>query len=112
MWSRFPTDIVALGLAAALLAACGSAPSVPDSGGGASVPAPAPQAPGPSPDSDDATADPSGGAAGAALPPPAVVPERAAAEFSRAVELMRGGQTGEAEIEFQQLAAGYPQLAG
>jgi tetratricopeptide (TPR) repeat protein len=40
------------------------------------------------------------------------VPPRAQADFNRAVGLMRAGQAGEAELEFKQLASGYPQLAG
>jgi tetratricopeptide (TPR) repeat protein len=40
------------------------------------------------------------------------VPKRAAADFERAVNLMRAGNTTDAELEFKQLAAGYPQLAG
>ena len=35
-----------------------------------------------------------------------------AADFDRAVNLMRAGNATEAELEFKQLAAGYPQLAG
>lgn len=105
MWSRFPTEIAALGLVASLLAACGSAPTVTE---------PAPGAPVPAATQDDSveTSETADGAAGAAIPPAIVVPERAAAEFARAVELMRAGNAGEAELEFQQLAAGYPQLAG
>ena len=36
---------------------------------------------------------------------------RAAADFDRAVNLMRAGNATEAELEFKQLAAAYPQLA-
>lgn len=43
------------------------------------------------------------------LPPP---PPRASADFARAVLLARGGKDEEAELEFQQIAAGYPQYAG
>jgi tetratricopeptide (TPR) repeat protein len=50
-------------------------------------------------------------AAGTAAPL-APVPPRAQADFNRAVGLMRAGQSGEAELEFKQLASGYPQLAG
>jgi tetratricopeptide (TPR) repeat protein len=52
------------------------------------------------------------GTAGTAPSPAVEVPQRAASEFARAVELMRAGNSGEAELEFQQLASGYPQLAG
>ena len=103
MWSRFPTEIVALGLAASLLAACGSAPTAPGPGPGAPVPTTTQDEPG-------ETTETAEGAAGSAVLPAIVVPERAASEFARAVELMRAGNAGEAELEFQQLAAGYPQL--
>ncbi|HEY1898967.1 MAG TPA: tetratricopeptide repeat protein [Steroidobacteraceae bacterium] len=43
-----------------------------------------------------------------ALPPP---PPRATADFARAVQLVRAGQDDEAELEFQQIATGYPLYA-
>jgi tetratricopeptide (TPR) repeat protein len=43
--------------------------------------------------------------------PAAEVPARAAADFDSAVNLMRGGNTVEAELEFKQMIAAYPQLA-
>jgi Flp pilus assembly protein TadD len=107
MWSRFPTEIAALSIVAGLLAACGSAPSAPGPAPSASVPASASTR-----DDVDETTETIDGAAGSAGVPSAPVPERAASEFARAVELMRSGNAGEAELEFQQLAAGYPQLAG
>jgi lipoprotein NlpI len=45
----------------------------------------------------------------ASLPPP---PPRASADFTRAVELVRAGKDEDAQLEFQQIAAGYPQYAG
>ena len=45
----------------------------------------------------------------ATLPPP---PPRASADFARALELVRAGKDEEAELEFQQVATGYPQYAG
>jgi tetratricopeptide (TPR) repeat protein len=69
----------------------------------------------PLPDSPTAATPP---ASGTALPPgtpgavPVEVPRRAAADFDRAVNLMRSGNAGEAELEFKQIASGYPQLAG
>ncbi len=104
MWSRFPTELVALGLAAGLLAACGSAPTTP-------APAPGTPASTSAPTEAVETTESVQGA-GSAVPSAVDVPERAASQFARAVELMRGGNAGEAELEFQQLAAGYPQLAG
>jgi Flp pilus assembly protein TadD len=106
MWSRFRTELLALA-GAACLVACGSAPSVPDASSAETRPdARAPDAP-------------AGASTGEAVPagagstaPPVEVPARAAAEFARAVELMRAGNAGEAALEFEQLAAGYPQLAG
>jgi Flp pilus assembly protein TadD len=62
------------------------ATAAPDPGAAASAPAPLP-----------------------AVPPP---PPRATADFGRAVELVRTGKDEEAELEFQQIATGYPQYAG
>jgi Flp pilus assembly protein TadD len=42
-------------------------------------------------------------------PPP---PPRATADFGRAVELVRAGKDEAAELEFQQIASGYPQYSG
>jgi tetratricopeptide (TPR) repeat protein len=113
MWSRFPTEIATLALAVSLAAACSSAPTAPDSRSGTPAPTASPPAASTSGEDDSIdTIDDAQGAAGSALPPTVVVPERAASEFARAVELMRAGNSGEAELEFQQLAAGYPQLAG
>ncbi len=42
----------------------------------------------------------------------APVPERAAQQFADALKLMRAGRTGDAELQFKQLAAAYPQFAG
>lgn len=49
-----------------------------------------------------------------AVPPPAPrsYPARAIAEYGRAVELAKRGETTEAELEFGQLAAAYPDFAG
>jgi tetratricopeptide (TPR) repeat protein len=47
-----------------------------------------------------------------AAPSDAPIPERAAQQYADAVKLMRGGRTGDAELEFKQLAAAYPQFAG
>ncbi len=118
---------------AAALSACGSAPTTserppprpvePDSSvesraarQGAKT-APLPDSPtASSGQSGTATAPGSAGAPGAPGVPgtaaPVAVPPRAQADFNRAVGLMRAGQSGEAELEFKQLASGYPQLAG
>jgi tetratricopeptide (TPR) repeat protein len=110
------------------LSACGSAPATSEG------PAPRPVEPdstvesratrqgaktAPLPDSPTASSGQSGAASGApsapgsaAAAPLVAVPPRAQADFNRAVGLMRAGQAGEAELEFKQLASGYPQLAG
>jgi tetratricopeptide (TPR) repeat protein len=115
---------ISLLLALATLSACSSAPTTSER------PPPRPVQPdstvegraarqgaktAPLPDSPTAASGQSGnatapGAAGTAAP--VAVPPRAQADFNRAVGLMRAGQSGEAELEFKQLASGYPQLAG
>ena len=55
----------------------------------------------------------SGAASGSANPSAqAEIPKRALADFERAVGLMRSGNATDAELEFKQLAVGYPQLTG
>lgn len=85
-WSNRFVSVGAL----ALLAACQSAPPKPSR-------APAPveaQA------STPATAE------------AAPIPERATHQYAQALQLMKSGRNTDAELEFQQLAAGYPQLTG
>lgn len=112
MWSHSRTEGFAPAALAALLAACGSTPGVAPQAPRASVETP------PAAQRDASSRSPAGTpavapvGAGAALPPPVEVPARAAADFARAIALMQSGQSGEAELELQQLAAGYPQLAG
>jgi len=95
MWSRLSSKTVCrragLALAAILASACHTAPAVKEP--------PAPQ---------------SAPVANAAAPLPATAepPPRALADFDRAVGLMRAGNQAQAEVEFQQLAVGYPALAG
>jgi Flp pilus assembly protein TadD len=48
----------------------------------------------------------------AAGPPAAPPPARAAADFARAVTLAKSGKDEEAELEFQQIATGYPAYPG
>ncbi|MEZ5458430.1 MAG: tetratricopeptide repeat protein [Steroidobacteraceae bacterium] len=45
-------------------------------------------------------------------PPPRSYPARAVADYERALDLARRGEVTEAELEFGQLAAAYPQFAG
>jgi tetratricopeptide (TPR) repeat protein len=42
----------------------------------------------------------------------APIPERAAQQYAQALQLMKSGRNTDAELEFQQLIAGYPQLTG
>lgn len=42
----------------------------------------------------------------------APIPERAAQQYADALKLMRAGRSADAELEFKQLAAAYPQFAG
>jgi tetratricopeptide (TPR) repeat protein len=79
--------------AALLASACHSAPPVKQEPAAKSAAAPA--------------AD-----AVAALPGSVEPPPRALADFDRAVGLMRSGNQAQAEVEFQQLAVGYPSFAG
>jgi len=61
-----------------------------------------------------ATPDAAGAPAAAAVvaPPPRSYPARAVTEYGRALELARRGDATEAELEFGQLAAAYPDFAG
>lgn len=51
-------------------------------------------------------------AAKAAAANAAPVPERAAQQYSQALNLMRTGRSADAELEFKQLALAYPEFAG
>src|SRR6185369_9015986 len=62
--------------------------------------------------SADVSATPGSASGTASLSAPADIPKRALSDFDRAVGLMKAGNSGEAELEFKTLAAGYPQLAG
>jgi tetratricopeptide (TPR) repeat protein len=58
---------------------------------------------------------PAAAAASAGLPAAAAVPvapPRALADFARAVQLVKSGKDDEAELEFQQIATGYPAYPG
>jgi tetratricopeptide (TPR) repeat protein len=43
---------------------------------------------------------------------PAEIPPRAAQQYSQALQLMKSGRNTDAELEFKQLSAAYPQFAG
>jgi tetratricopeptide (TPR) repeat protein len=104
----------------ALLAACHSSPPKPSvaapvettdapaaaKGGAATTGAPAASA---------AAAAPgvTGGAAAAAQPVDTTpIPERATQQYAQALQLMKSGRGTDAELEFKQLAAAYPQYPG
>jgi Flp pilus assembly protein TadD len=117
MYSRFRIELIALIAIAGALSACGGLPHVPDAGTSAPPTEPrsersgAPSAPN-APSDPVGTAPPQAASTAPGLSVPVEIPARAAADFARAVGLMRAGNASEAELEFQQLAAGYPQLAG
>ena len=88
-WSNRFVKVLVPGMGAlALLAACHSAPPKP-------VAAPAEEK-----------------AAGVAAPVLEAVPAQAAQQYARALQLMKAGRNTDAELEFKQLAAAYPQLSG
>jgi len=99
----------------ALLAGCHSAPVQPTR-----APAPVVAAPASAGATLAPTAPAGGGAGGAAtaaaLAGPTAdsipVPPRAAQQYGQALQLMKSGRNTDAELEFEQLAAAYPQFAG
>ncbi len=127
-WSNPFVSVCAL----ALLAACQSTPraeapqdspreSTVADARAAGAPAPgvaappataAPNTPGPAAGRAVIAPGPGGPVILGAAPSDAPIPERAAQQYADAVKLMRGGRTGDAELEFKQLAAAYPQFAG
>jgi tetratricopeptide (TPR) repeat protein len=108
--SRSSNPFVSAGLCV-LLTACGSTPREEAPGVGREVSAPEAAS-----DGLPATAGaarPGGAAApGAANAPGAPVPARAAQQYTEALRLMKEGRGTEAETQFKQLAAAYPDLAG
>ncbi len=112
MWSRRCSKWSVLIAAGLLEAACStshvaSTPAV-------AAPAPVPATPVAAPGGGTtlpANAAPSSApvAAAPAAPPP---PARATADFARAVALAKAGKDDEAELEFQQIAVGYPAYPG
>jgi tetratricopeptide (TPR) repeat protein len=127
-WSNRFVSVGAL----ALVAACQSAPPRASSGALAPVDAQAPAAsklapnaataaaaPGAAPAPGAANTQPKGTSAAAAgtgnnvTPIDATpIPERAAQQYAQALQLMKSGRNTDAELEFKQLVAGYPQLTG
>jgi tetratricopeptide (TPR) repeat protein len=92
----------------ALLAACSSAPPAKDT-------APAPVAVAAPSGAVPGVASPAAGAGiavAAASAPEAPVPPRAAQQYAQALQMMKAGRNTDAELEFKQLAAAYPQFSG
>jgi tetratricopeptide (TPR) repeat protein len=108
--SSWSNPFVSLG-ALALLAACQSAPPR-----AFSAPAPAERSAGaPLPVKAIAATSASapGGAAGSSAPVDAApIPTRATQQYAQALQLMKSGRNADAELEFKELAVGYPQLTG
>jgi Flp pilus assembly protein TadD len=104
MWSRHCSRWGLLGAAVLSLAACSTTPPV-----AAAPAAAAPAAAAPVADTAASSAPAAPTPAVSAAPPP---PARATADFARAVEFARAGKDVEAELEFQQVAAGYPAYPG
>jgi Flp pilus assembly protein TadD len=114
MWSRRCSNWGALLAATLLGAACSTShvASTAAASPAAQVPS-APLAPATAIATGTAAGDASAAAPAAAAapvaPPP---PPRAVADFARAVQLAKSGKDDEAELEFQQIATGYPTYAG
>jgi Flp pilus assembly protein TadD len=105
-----PTARGVLALCVALsIAACSGAPTKSDRD---SVAPEAATASAPASNTKEGSAVPSAAPDIVTANPSAPVDRRALADFERAVGLMRSGNSGEAELEFKTLAAGYPQLTG
>jgi Flp pilus assembly protein TadD len=104
MWSRHCSKWGVLAVVVLNLAACSTTAPV------TAVPAAA--APVAAAAVADATASSAPAAAAPATPAAPPPPARATADFTRAVALARAGKDEEAELEFQQIAAGYPSYPG
>lgn len=111
-WSKLFVSLGAL----ALLAACHSAPPKP-----APVQTPAAAKPGAAAPTNAAASGAAAsavpaaqpGATGAIVAPDATpIPPRATQQYNQALQLMKSGRNTDAELEFKQLLAGYPQLTG
>jgi tetratricopeptide (TPR) repeat protein len=85
----------------------GPAVAAAPASGGAAPPAGGPAA---APTGTATGAGPATAATAAPVDPP--IPERAAQQYAQALQLMKSGRNTDAELEFKQLAVGYPQLSG
>jgi tetratricopeptide (TPR) repeat protein len=97
---------VSLGVIA-LLAGCHSTPAQPPRAPALAVPASTPEAKPAGPSSAPASAANAGVAADSTPIPP-----RAAQQYSQALQMMKSNRLTDAELEFKQLTAAYPQFAG
>jgi tetratricopeptide (TPR) repeat protein len=101
--NRYVNVSVSVGLLA-LLAGCHSAPARP-------MPAVAPSAEPAAVVASTSNATPTTGT-GVNSPAQLPIPERAAQQYSQALQLMKTGRGSDAELEFKQLSVAYPQFAG
>ena len=115
MWSRPCSNWGVLLVAGLLQAACSSSPrptaaptAAPAQVAGAAAAVAAPAAGNGAAGAAAASAPAAAAAAPLAPPPPA----RATADFARAVALAKSGKDQEAELEFQQIATGFPGYPG
>jgi lipoprotein NlpI len=116
MWSRRCSKWGVLSVAVLLEAACSTPHRAPAAATAAPPPAQVATAPAavaaPAVPSRAAAAPPAAAASAPAALPLAPPPARASADFARAVTLAKSGQDDEAELEFQQIATGYPTYPG
>jgi Flp pilus assembly protein TadD len=110
MWSRRCSNWGAL-LAATLLGAACSTTHVASTAA-TPAPAPPPSAPASAAPTEVTSTGVAGVAAAAAVPAAPPPPPRALADFARAVQLVKSGKDDEAELQFQQIATGYPSYPG
>jgi tetratricopeptide (TPR) repeat protein len=106
--SSWSNRFVSVGVLA-LVAACQSAPPRASSGAPAPVDAQAPAASKLAPNAATAGAGTGNNVTAVDATP---IPERAAQQYAQALQLMKSGRNTDAELEFKQLVAGYPQLTG
>ncbi len=105
MWSRHCSNRGALLVASLLGAACSTSPlATPAVSEAPAAVAPTSVVP--------AAAGASSSGPSVAATPVAPPPARATADFARAVALAKAGKDDEAELEFQQIATGYPAYPG
>jgi Flp pilus assembly protein TadD len=109
MWLRRCSNWGALLAATLLGAACSTTHVASTDATPAPAQVPSASASTPPPAAAAASAEVPAAAAVPAAPPP---PPRALADFARAVQLVKSGKDDEAELEFQQIASGYPTYAG